>query len=131
MPPASSANGTWGTAIQCGPAIRASPSRWSCAAAGSANQAIPPAAKGTTPTPVWRPNGRQVHMKGYCTDVFSAEGMKWPSKALRQPKPFFLYLPTNVVHSPYHDVPADLLAKYQREKITADRFPQTGYPMPE
>jgi arylsulfatase A-like enzyme len=49
--------------------------------------------------PVIRHNGSFVKTKGFCTDVFFAEALRWIEK--NKDKPFFAYLSTNAPHSPY------------------------------
>lgn len=46
-------------------------------------------------------NGKPKKFKGYCTDVFFEEGMKWMENASKKGKPFFMYISTNAPHSPY------------------------------
>ena len=90
----------------------------------------PPGGEGKYTDPVLFRNGRQVTMKGYCTDVFFNEGLRWAGAQARKGRPFFLYLPTNAPHGPYNDVPPDKLAYYKRQVITPDRFPKTpGQPV--
>jgi arylsulfatase/arylsulfatase A len=92
----------------------------------------PPGGEGKYTDPILFRNGKQVAMKGYCTDVYFTEGMKWADAAADKGRPFFLYLPTNAPHGPYADVPADKLAYYQKQDISAGRFPKTdGHPTPE
>jgi arylsulfatase/arylsulfatase A len=91
----------------------------------------PPGGEGKYTDPVLFRNGKQVAMKGYCTDVYFTEGMKWADVAIDKKQPFFLYLPTNAPHGPYADVPADKLAYYKKQDISPDRFPKTaGHPTP-
>jgi arylsulfatase A-like enzyme len=91
----------------------------------------PPGGEGKYTDPVLFRNGKQVATKGYCTDVFFREGMKWADGAVEKGKPFFLYLPTNAPHGPYNDVPADKLAYYKKQDISPGRFPKTdGHPLP-
>ena len=40
--------------------------------------------------------------KGYCTDVWFAEAMKYIEACLDESSPFFLYLPTNCPHGPLY-----------------------------
>ena len=40
--------------------------------------------------------------KGYCTDVWFAEAMKFIDLCVDEAKPFFLYLPTNCPHGPHY-----------------------------
>lgn len=49
--------------------------------------------------PVIRHNGSFVKTKGFCTDVFFSEALRWIEKS--KDKPFFAYLTTNAPHSPY------------------------------
>lgn len=85
----------------------------------------PPGGEGKYADPVLFRNGKQVAMKGYCTDVYFSEGMKWADSAADKGKPFFLYLATNAPHAPYTDVPPDKLAYYQKQDISPERFPKT------
>lgn len=48
--------------------------------------------------PVLYHNGKWEKYKGYCTDIFFAAAMKFIEA--HQKEPFFVYLPTNVPHSP-------------------------------
>ncbi len=91
----------------------------------------PPGGEGKYTDPVLFRNGKPVPMKGYCTDVYFAEAMKGAESAARNGKPFFVYLPTNAPHGPFHDVPPDKLEYYKKQTITANEFPQTpGWPTP-
>jgi arylsulfatase A-like enzyme len=45
-------------------------------------------------------NGKREAYKGYCTDVFFDEAMKWIEKPSK--KPFFVYLAPNAAHSPHY-----------------------------
>lgn len=77
---------------------------------------------------LWR-NGEQVQTKGFCTDVYFDEGIAFLKKQHAAKKPFFVYLPTNAPHGPYHDVPPELLKKYKaREQALLDL---TVHPVPE
>ena len=50
--------------------------------------------------PVLEHNGVDKPYKGYCTDIFFAESMKWIDRQQAAGKPFFLYLATNTPHVP-------------------------------
>ncbi|MDF1824967.1 MAG: arylsulfatase [Verrucomicrobiales bacterium] len=63
--------------------------------------------------PVLFENGKQVQKTGYCTDIYFDEAIEFMEKSKEAGKPFFVYLPPNAPHGPYHDVPEDLLAYYQ------------------
>jgi arylsulfatase/arylsulfatase A len=91
----------------------------------------PPGGEGKYTDPILFRNGKQVATKGYCTDVYFTEGMKWADAARGAGKPFFLYLPANAPHGPYADVPADKLAYYKNQDISPGRFPKNdGHPVP-
>ncbi len=45
-------------------------------------------------------NNRPTPFKGYCTDVFFREAIKFIER--KSDRPFFLYLPTNAPHGPYN-----------------------------
>jgi arylsulfatase A-like enzyme len=63
----------------------------------------------------YRHNGKVEQYRGYCTDVFFGEAMKWMTSAK---EPFFAYIPLNAPHSPlfvddkyrepYRDLPRPL-----------------------
>lgn len=90
----------------------------------------PPGGEGKYTDPILFRNGKAAPMKGYCTDVYFREGMKWADTALAGKRPFFLYLPTNAPHGPLNDVPRDKYDYYRTQHITADRLPKTpGHPI--
>lgn len=60
--------------------------------------------------------GKQVQTKGFCTDVYFDAAMEMISKN-DGGKPFFIYLPTNAPHGPYHDVPEDLREHYMKKDL--------------
>jgi len=49
--------------------------------------------------PVLYHNGKPIRTRGYCTDVFFTAAIKFIEQ--HRNAPFFVYLPTNVPHSPY------------------------------
>ena len=49
---------------------------------------------------IYEHNGVRKPYKGYCTDVWFNEAMKWMARMQKEKKPFFCYLPTNVPHVP-------------------------------
>lgn len=91
----------------------------------------PPGAEGKYTDAVLFRNGVAEPTKGYCTDVYFTEGMKWATAAAARKEPFFLYLPTNCPHGPFDDVPPEKLAYYQKQSIVAGKFPEVkdGYPI--
>jgi arylsulfatase len=49
-------------------------------------------------------NGKWEKTKGYCTDLFFAQAIRWMDAKRREKHPFFAYIPLNAAHSP-HVVP--------------------------
>ncbi|MFA6562221.1 MAG: arylsulfatase [Verrucomicrobiia bacterium] len=97
---------------------------------GISQPSDPPGGEGKYTDPILFRNGRQVVTRGYCTDVYFTEGIRWAERESRKGRPFFLYLPTNAPHDPYRDVPPDKLEYYKKQTITPDRFPKTpGHPV--
>ena len=91
----------------------------------------PPGAEGKYTDPVLFRNGVAEATKGYCSDVYFSEAMKWAEKVHAAGRPFFVYLPTNAPHGPFDDVPPAELNHYQQQDITADKFPaDPGNPIP-
>jgi len=45
-------------------------------------------------------NGKHQRFKGYCTDIWFDEGMKFIKKSKAENKPFFAYITTNAPHGP-------------------------------
>jgi len=50
---------------------------------------------------IYEHNGVRKQYKGYCTDVWFDEAMKWMAAKQKSKQPFFCYLPTNVPHWPH------------------------------
>ena len=59
--------------------------------------------------PVLQHNGKPEKSEGYCTDVFFDAAIRFVEENRQQP--FFIYLPTNVMHSPY-EAPPQYAARY-------------------
>lgn len=62
-------------------------------------------------------NGKTEEYKGYCTDVFFDEALKFIEK--NKNHPFFCYIATNAPHGPLN-VPKDYLDKYKNVDIQED-----------
>ena len=105
MRPESSESGTWVIAIRCGRWIKDFKSRWFIVAAASANHLDPTGAEGKYTDPILFRNGVAEQQTGYCTDVYYSNAMRFIEKSANQKKPFFVYLPDNCPHGPFHDVP--------------------------
>ncbi|RMG21283.1 MAG: arylsulfatase [Bacteroidetes bacterium] len=69
--------------------------------------------------PILFHNGQQVQTRGYCTDVYVEAALSFIEKSSAAQRPFFAYIATNAPHGPFHDVPEDLKAKYQRKDLAA------------
>ena len=65
-------------------------------------------------------SGEAIQTKGFCTDVYFDAAMEFIEKTVAEDagKPFFIYLPTNAPHGPYHDVPEDLRKHYMKKDLT-------------
>lgn len=57
-------------------------------------------------------NGRPERFKGYCTDVWFDEAMRFIEGNAVEGRPFFCYIPTNAPHGPYN-VPDSYSALYR------------------
>jgi len=53
--------------------------------------------------PVLLYNGREKKLKGYCTDIFMDHALDFMRR--NRGRPFFLYVPTNLIHSPLQPPP--------------------------
>ncbi len=62
-------------------------------------------------------NGKPVKTKGYCTDVYFDASIEFIKKSQKDKKPFFIFLPTNAPHGPFHDVPEKLYQKYKSKDL--------------
>lgn len=56
---------------------------------------------------VYRRNGVQERVQGYCTEVFFREAKAWMKGCIDAGRPFFAYLPTNAPHYPLFVPEAD------------------------
>lgn len=68
--------------------------------------------------PILFRNGEKVETKGYCTDVYFEAAMDYMEDAHEEGKPFFVYIPPNAPHGPFHDVPEVLYEKYKGMDLT-------------
>jgi len=81
--------------------------------------------------PILFRNGVAEQTQGYCTDVYYRNAMAFIEECDEADRPFFVYLPDNCPHGPFHDVPQKLYDKYRGRKLSNDQFPQTkGHPLP-
>lgn len=56
-------------------------------------------------------NGKFEKTKGYCTDLFFAQALKWIDAKRGAKQPFFAYIPLNAAHGP-HVVPKEYYEHY-------------------
>ena len=56
-------------------------------------------------------NGKFEKTKGYCTDLFFAQAIKWMDARRSGGQPFFAYIPLNAAHGP-HVVPEEYYKQY-------------------
>lgn len=69
--------------------------------------------------PVLFHNGQMVQTSGYCTDVYFRYATRFIKKNVEVKKPFFVYLPTNAPHGPFHDVPGELFDYYSKKDLSS------------
>lgn len=67
-------------------------------------------------------NGQFVKTKGYCTDVFFTEALRWMDQQRQGKAPFLCWLATNAPHSPYIAKPED--AALYRDKTPSEEVAQ-------
>ncbi len=67
--------------------------------------------------PILYRNNSEISTKGYCTDLYFNEAIKFISNSQTSQRPFFAYIATNAPHFPSHDVPAELLEHYKTKDI--------------
>ena len=91
----------------------------------------PVGGEGKYTDPILFRNGVEEQQTGYCTDVYYSNAMQFIEKSAKQKKPFFVYLPDNCPHGPFHDVPPDDLATYSATNLNSSEFPQDkGHKLP-
>ena len=66
-------------------------------------------------------NGKIVSAKGFCSDVFFDNGIKFIKDSAAQKKPFFAYICTNAPHGPLH-CPQKYLDMYPGKKISEQSY---------
>ncbi len=57
-------------------------------------------------------NGKFEKTKGYCTDLFFGQAIKWMDATRTAKQPFFAYIPLNAAHGP-HVVPEEYYKQYR------------------
>ena len=65
---------------------------------------------------IYEHNGKRRQYKGYCTDVWFDEAMRWMASQQKNKQPFFCYLPTNGPHVPH------IVDKKYSEMYKGNRF---------
>lgn len=91
----------------------------------------PPGGEGKYTDPILFRNGVAEKQTGYCTDVYYANAMRFIEKSAKRKQPFFVYLPDNCPHGPFHDVPPKDLAAYRKRDLSNSAFPQDkGHKLP-
>lgn len=99
---------------------------------GIGQPADPPGGEGKYTDPILFHNGKETQCQGYCTDVYFDSALAWMDKQVQADKNFFIYLPTNAPHGPFHDVPQQWYEYYKGIDLSSTQFPQTeGHPLPE
>ncbi|MGJ8656326.1 MAG: arylsulfatase [Akkermansiaceae bacterium] len=67
--------------------------------------------------PILFRNNSEVTTKGYCTDLYFDEAIKFIADSVIAQRPFFAYIATNAPHGPFGDVPQELLDYYKAKDI--------------
>lgn len=62
-------------------------------------------------------NGEEKEMKGYVTDIIFDAALDFISQNHEKGMPSFTYIAPNAPHDPLHDVPPELLKKYQGRDV--------------
>ena len=70
---------------------------------------------------VYQHNGRREPFKGYCSDVFFSEAMRWMRGCAERQEPFFCYIPLNAAHSPLF-VPDEYREPYREQRPNPASF---------
>ena len=86
---------------------------------GLAQPSEPPANGRRYTDPILFHNGQEVQTSGYCTDVYFSAAMTFIERCAKAERNFFVYLPTNAPHGPYHDVPAKWLDYYKNIDLSS------------
>ncbi len=79
---------------------------------GLAQPSEPRANQNRYTNPILLHNGRQVQTEGFCTDVYFEAALQFMEASHLEQRKFFVYLPTNAPHGPFHDVPETLRQHY-------------------
>ena len=74
--------------------------------------------------PILMDNGVARQMKGYCTDIYFDEALKFARQAHQEEKPFLAIITDNCPHGPWHDTPAEELEMYKDVDLSVAAFPQ-------
>ena len=77
----------------------------------------PLAAQRQYTNPILFRDGKAESFEGYCTDIYYDQAIEFISQSTKSKTPFFVYLPDNIPHGPFHDVPKDLYQYYLSKKI--------------
>ena len=76
--------------------------------------------------PILFENGKRIETEGYCTDLYFDAAIRFIDRSKQQGKPFFVYLPTNAPHGPYHDVPEELYEYYKNVDLKSIMVGEKG-----
>ena len=82
----------------------------------------PLGAEGRYTNPVLMDQGVERGFEGYCTDVFFREAMAWMRQQAGAGRGFFCAITPNAPHTPLHDVPEALRAKYAALDLSPAAF---------
>ncbi|MEE2889637.1 MAG: sulfatase-like hydrolase/transferase, partial [Planctomycetota bacterium] len=74
--------------------------------------------------PILMEDGVPRQMKGYCTDIYFDEALKFARQAHQDEKPFLAIITDNCPHGPWHDTPPEELEMYKDVDLSVAAFPQ-------
>ncbi len=81
---------------------------------GIGQSSDPIGAEGKYTDPTLFRNGREVALKGYCTDLYFDTALEFITTSATRGDNFFAYIATNAPHGPFHDVPKQLYHEYKQ-----------------
>jgi arylsulfatase/arylsulfatase A len=82
----------------------------------------PIGAEGRYTDPVLMDQGIERELEGYCTDIYFREAMDWMREQDAAGRRFFCAITPNAPHTPLHDVPEALRAKYAELDLSPAAF---------
>ena len=82
----------------------------------------PLGAEGRYTDPVLMDQGVETQHEGYCTDIYFRAALRWMGEQAHAGRRFFCAITPNAPHTPLHDVPEPLRAKYEQLDLSREAF---------